>query len=361
MNSVQVPARHLPYLAMKARPSLLIAATMASACASLRGAERPVTAWEGRTMGSVYTVKLVEPRLPPAGLVALRAEVEARLAELNRQMSHYDPDSELSRFNRAPAKLPFPVSPEFAKVVRFSLELSRRSGGAFDPTLGPVINLWGFGEKSVPRAVPPEPALQAARALTGWRHLAVTPAGELVKELPGLSLNLGGVAKGFGTDEIVAVLRRHGITDAYVAIAGEVRVTGRNARAEKWHVGIAAPVDHWRADDPMATGVRLADQSLSTSGDYQNFYFDPRGGRLCHIIDPRTGWPVQHLLGGVSVVAPDSMSADALGTALFVLGPVEGLKWIDAWEGAAALFIVRQPDGSFRRIPSARFAAMTGD
>lgn len=322
-------------------------------------ADLPMVRWEGRTMGSPYTVQVVGLESAPERVEALKAEVEQRLQELNRQMSHYQPDSELSRFNRAPAHAPFKVSAEFARVVRFSLELSRRSQGAFDPTLAPVINLWGFGEKSDLRTVPSAVELEAALKLTGCRHLSVTDQDELVKDIPGLTLNLSGVAKGFGADEIVTVLASHGLTNVYAAIAGEVRVRGHNPRGTRWKVGVSAPLDNWRETDPMAEVVAISDQAISTSGDYQKFFFDERGRRLCHILDPKTGWPVQHHLGGVSVVAPDGMTADALATTLFVLGPQEGLRWIESWTNAAAVFIVREPDGAFRKRPSSRFAALT--
>jgi thiamine biosynthesis lipoprotein len=275
-------------------------------------------------------------------------------------MSHYQPDSELSQFNRAPANMPFKVSAEFAHVVRFSLEMARRSQGAFDPTLAPVINLWGFGEQTDKTAVPSETNLKAALSKTGWRHLSVTPSDELVKDIPDLTLNLSAVAKGFGVDEVVRVLQARGFTNLYVAIAGEVRVLGHNPRGKNWQVGISAPVSNWRENDPMAAAASLSNQAISTSGDYQKFFLDTQGRRLSHIFDPRTGRPVQHNVGGVSVVAPDSMTADALSTTLFVLGPEEGMRLIEFRTNAAALFILRKSDGSFRQMPSSRFADLTG-
>jgi thiamine biosynthesis lipoprotein ApbE len=223
-------------------------------------------------------------------------------------MSHYDPQSELSRFNRAPAHMPFKVSPEFARVLRFSLELNRRSRGAFDPTMAPVINLWGFGEKTDQRAVPPAAELQAAMEKTGCQHLEVTERDELIKRIPGLAINLSAVAKGFGVDEMVRVSARRGLTNVYASIAGEVMVTGHNERATKWQLGIAAPVDHWNEDSPMATAFSLSDQA-----------------------------------------------ADAPGTTLFVLGVEAGMKFIEAYTNAAALFIVREAEGSYRQIRSSRF------
>ncbi len=311
-------------------------------------------------MGSPYTVQIVGTNLTQTQTDTLKAEVEDRLKEVNRQMSHYQPDSELSRFNRAAAGTPFKVSPEFARVVRFSLELYHRSQGAFDPTLAPVINLWGFGEKAELQAVPPAAELRAAMRNTGCQHLSVTASDELVKDIPELTINLSAVAKGFGVDEMARVLCRHGLTNIYVAIAGEVMVLGHNPRGANWQVGISAPLAHWRENDPMAAIASLSNRAISTSGDYQRYFTDAQGRRLCHIIDPKTGWPVQHNIGGVSVVAPNSMTADALSTTLFVLGQEAGLRFIESWTNAAALFIVREAEGKFRSIPSSRFRSMTG-
>jgi FAD:protein FMN transferase len=341
------------------------ALSLASALLTLWGgpgeaADLQVIVWEGRTMGSPYTVKVVGTNLTQSQIDSLKTEVDDRLKEVNRQMSHYQPDSELSRFNRAPAKTPFKVSPEFARVMRFSLELNRRSDGAFDPTLAPIINLWGFGEKTDQRAVPPEAELRAAMRTTGCQHLSVTANDELVKDLPELTINLSAVAKGFGVDEMVKVLRGHRLTNIYAAIAGEVRGLGHNPRGANWQVGISAPISNWREGDPMAAVVSLSNQAISTSGDYQKFFVDAQGRRLCHILDPKTGWPVQHNVGGVSVVAPDNMTADALTTTLFVLGPEAGLRFVESWTNAAALFVLREGEGKFRSIPSSRFARLAG-
>jgi len=321
----------------------------------VRAAELPVMRWDGRTMGSPYTVQIVGINLSPKQTGQLKQDIEARLRAINRQMSHYQSDSELSQFNRAPANQPFKVSPEFARVTRFSLELSSRSQGVFDPTLTPLINLWGFGEKSEVRAVPAADALAAAQRVTGWRHLKVSDRDELTKGIPELGLNLSAVAKGFGVDEMIRVLAARGFTNVYASIAGEVRVLGRNSRAQKWLVGVSSPVDFWNENDSFEAVAALSNQAISTSGDYQKFFTDSEGRRLCHILDPRTGWPVQNRVGGVSVVAPDSMTADALGTILFILGPEAGLKFIADRPDVSAMFILREPDGAFRRVASSNF------
>jgi thiamine biosynthesis lipoprotein len=243
--------------------------------------------------------------------------------------------------------------------MRFTLDLCARSGGAFDPTLGPVIRLWGFGETPSKHTVPPGAEIARAMKSVGWQHLSVTDDGALIKHIPGLTINLGGVAKGFGVDELVRLLRSRKLTDFYVSIGGEVRVAGHGPRSAKWRLGISAPVDRWRENDPMAAVVALRDQSISTSADYQNFFRDREGRRRAHIIDPKTGAPVTHTLGGVSVIAPDGMTADALGTTLFVLGPEAGLKFIESRPDCAALFVVRDPGGGYRKIASSRFAGLT--
>lgn len=311
-------------------------------------------------MGSPYTVRIVGPELEEPTIERLKNEVEATLREVNRQMSHYQPDSELSQFNRAPAKQPFKVSPEFATVMRFTLDLCRRSQGTLDPTLAPIINLWGFGEKTTNRAVPDTAELKRAMARIGYQHVSVTPADELIKDLPELTINLSAVAKGFGVDQMAQVLRKRGYTNIYVSIAGEVQVLGHNARGTNWQIGISDPVSHWNENDPMSAVVSLSNQAISTSGDYQKFFFDSQGRRLSHIFDARTGWPVQHNVGGVSVIAPDSMTADGLSTTLFVLGVEEGLKFIDQLTNVAAVFIVREGEGRYRQIQSSRFGKLAG-
>ncbi|HRZ56097.1 MAG TPA: FAD:protein FMN transferase [Candidatus Paceibacterota bacterium] len=320
--------------------------------------EFPLLSWQGETMGSVYTVKVVATNLGDSGCGVLREAVDNRLKEVNRQMSHYQSDSELSRFNRAPGREPFPISSGFARVLRTAQDISRQSAGAFDPTLGPLINLWGFGEESPPRRSPDKESLRSALARVGLRHLQITDQDSLVKDTPDLRLNLSGIAKGWGVDSMADVLRAHGHTNFYVSISGEVFASGHNARGTDWQVAISAPVDHWRPGDPTMAVISLSGQAVSTSGDYQKYFVDSQGRRQCHVLDPRTGSPVQHNLASVSVVADTCTFADALATTLFVLGPRAGPKFIGTFTNAAALFVIRESDGSFRSIPTSDFARL---
>jgi FAD:protein FMN transferase len=311
-------------------------------------------------MGCTYVVKIVDASLSAPQLDALKTEVDQRLKEVNRQMSHYQADSDLSRFNAAPANKPFKVPPEFVRVVRQALELNRLSAGAFDPTLGPVIDLWGFGSKTDLRVLPSDDQLREAMQKTGCRHLSVTANDELVKDIPDLRLNPSSLVKGFGSDEMGRVLRAHGWTNFYVAISGDVLTSGHNARNQKWQVGISAPMLHWAPGDPVAAVLALSNQAVSTSGDNEKFFIDAQGRRWGHIFNPQTGHPVQHNLASVSVVAESCMSSSSLATTLFVLGPEAGPRFIESRTNAAALFIVRETDGKLRPIPSSRFETMTG-
>jgi len=356
MNPSLLPHRKFPVAALSAALISLIA------CGAGNGQtqEHPVVRWAGQAMGSPYTIQIVDAVMDEKQMLALKTEVEARIKEINNQISHYQPDSELSKFNHAPANTPFKVSPGFAKIVRFSIELNKQSEGAFDPTISPVINLWGFGEKTEQHAIPSDEALKEALTHTGFKHLSINDKDELVKDIPELSINLSSPAKGFVSDEIVSLLAGHGYKNVYVAMAGDVAVRGHNPKGGKWNLGIATPMEHWKENNPMATVVALSDQAISTSGDNQKFFTDSKGRRLGHIFDPKTGWPVQHNVASVSVVAPNSMTAGATATTLFVLGQEAGLKYIEAHPDSAALFIVREADGSFRQVPSSRFAALTG-
>ena len=208
--------------------NLLISACLLT-CAPAFAAASNVLAWEGRTMGTFYAVKISGVAQDAKLTAALHGAVEQRLDELNRQMSHYLPESELSRFNRSASTAPCKISPAFARVMRHALAMSRASDGAFDPALGVLINLWGFGPGGTPGRVPTDAELSAARQLCGAQHLRINERDELQKDISGLQLNLGGVAKGFGADEVARVLRERGYTNLFVSVGGEVVTLGRNA------------------------------------------------------------------------------------------------------------------------------------
>jgi thiamine biosynthesis lipoprotein len=315
----------------------------------------PLAAWEGRTMGTFYVVKLAGAPLEAAQTARLRAAVEKRFDELNRQMSHYLPESELSRFNTSTSTAPVKVSSGFASVMRQSLELHRATGGAFDPTLGPLLDLWGFGPGGGTRQPPTPEQVTACRAWCGATHLRVTAQNELQKDLPGLRLNLGAIAKGYAADEAARVLRENGCANFLISVGGEVVASGVNEAGRPWQVGIERPDYGTAPGAALSASVPLSSRALSTSGDSRQFFRAADGTVYAHILDPATGKPVRHNLASVTVIATNGLTADALATALFVLGPDRGLRWVEAHPDLAALFILRETDGRFRLLPSARF------
>lgn len=328
-----------------ARPALwlaLIVVGLLAACSDRAEGPSPLRL-QGSTMGTYWSVQVA---MPPRTLreAELRADIEARLAEINAQMSTYEPSSELSRFNDSEPGDWFPVSPELATTAAAAAEVSLQSGGAFDVTVGPLVDLWGFGAGSAAGAgaqVPDDAAVQGALAAIGHEHLQVrTDPPALRKDRP-LEVDLSAIAKGFAVDALAHLLDGRGATDYLVDIGGELRARGANAQGQAWRIGIEVP-------DPETRGVAreaiaLRDLAVATSGDYRNF-FESDGQRYSHTIDPLTGRPVVHDVASVTVIHPQAMMADALATAMNVLGSERGLVLADE-QGLAVLFILYDGDG----------------
>lgn len=291
-------------------------------------------------MGTTYSVKVA--RAPDTmtleRLAALCTEV---LERVDARMSTYRGDSELVRFNRSDSTDWIPVSAETASVAAEALVVSELSGGAFDPTVGPLVQLWGFGP--APAQTIPPPADRIARTLEriGFRYLEVReqPAG-LRKQLPGVELDLSAVAKGYAVDALAAALTAEGAQDFLLEIGGELRAAGRNLAGWPWQVAVEKPALE-RAQVQAVVG--LDDAAIATSGSYRNFHV--RGEiRFSHVLDPRSGRPLQDSPLSVSVIAGTAARADALATALLVLGAEAG--WALAQrERLAVLFLRDTPHG----------------
>ncbi|NCA82152.1 MAG: FAD:protein FMN transferase [Opitutae bacterium] len=313
----------------------------------------------GRTMGTTYSIRIADAALDRRALDSLQADVNATLAEVNRQMSTYQPDSEIARFNRAAPHAPLAISPDFQFVARRALALAEATGGAFDPTVGALVNLWGFGPDGAISRRPAPEQIEAARQTVGFRHLSLSSDGRLAKDIPGLKLDLSAIAKGYGVDRVAALLRKKDIENFLVEIGGETLAAGLNAEGVPWRVGVRRP-DPDPAGGPALEGVLhlTGGRAIATSGDYQNFFRDENGQLQSHLIDPRTAAPVQHAVASVSVLAPDCLTADALATALVVLGPAEGLPLLAAaFPGVEALFILRHGGDQFEEVATPGFAA----
>ena len=303
--------------------------------------------WSGKTMGTTYRIRVdVAGEGPPPGperksLIAQR--VEACLERINQQMSTYRADSELSAFNRAAAERWYPVSDATASVVADALQYHEQTGGAFDVTVGPLMRLWGFGAGTVTEMadVPDSEEIRAALAKVGSAHLRVRmkPNPALRKLKSGIEVDLSSLAKGYAVDRLVDLLKFEGGTGGLVEIGGEVRTWGKRGDGRPWRIGIENPLIGRRA---LARVLRLETAALATSGDYRNFR--TLGDRqIAHLIDPRTGKPLTTHQMSVSVCAETCMEADALATALTLMGVEEGLAWSEL-HGVAAMFLVVEND-----------------
>ncbi|OHB70276.1 MAG: hypothetical protein A2V70_17065 [Planctomycetes bacterium RBG_13_63_9] len=332
----------------------LCAATLIFGCSpagsrTARAPESPTTL-SGETMGTSYTVKVVA--LPQTvELEMLRQEIQETLSRIDGLMSTYRAESEISRFNRYDGIDWFVVSPETASVVHEAVRLGELTEGAFDVTVGPLVNLWSFGpEKDSAQRVPSPGEIASVRQRVGFRNLAVRispPA--LRKNRNDLYVDLSGIAKGFAVDQIAEHLDFRGIEDYMVEIGGEIRAKGHNHRGIPWRLAVESPL----ADRRMVHRVvSLENAAMATSGDYRN-YFEKDGTRYCHIIDSRSGRPVAHGLASATVIGPSCSRADALATALMVLGPDAGFEL--AQREHLAVFLLLKTDTGFVEKSTAEF------
>lgn len=298
-------------------------------------------------MGTVWSLRLDNP-----GLMALdhvHSALEGAFAEVISQMSTWEPESEICRFNRAPAGELQPISPAFLSVLECALHWARASDGAIDPTAGALVALWGFGANASSRGMPSVAQIEQARATVGWQRLEVDADSAAIRQLGGVALDLSGIAKGFAVDCASASLIAIGLQDFILEVGGELRAVGKRPDGRPWRVQVEAA-------EGRAWTLPLNDMSIATSGD-RWFNHSADGRSWSHTIDPRSGQPVDHALASVSVMHAECMQADALATLLTVLGPEDGLAFADAHE-LAALFVVRGTDGALTPVASSRWPAL---
>lgn len=320
---------------------LLMAALLAAGISGCPGKKEMRIA--GRTMGTTYHIRVV------AGWFAQRrglaAKIERRLEDINAKMSTYLSDSEISRFNHsARPGQKFSISEDFHEVMQTAAELYRISEGAWDATVMPLVSMWGFDRSAAGRRGLPAPEkIDEARRNVGFHRITVGSSPYLVKQTDGVRLDLASVAKGFGVDAVAEVLRREGYRSFLVEIGGEVFAAGLRRDGRQWKVGINRP--HQAADrDDLYQIVALSNRALATSGDYRQF-FEAGGRRYSHVIDPRTGFPVQNGVVSVSVVADNCTAADGLATALMVMGVPKGLALVERLQNVECLIVCRDSHG----------------
>lgn len=312
----------------------------------LAGCEKPVEQvhLSGPTMGTTYNIKYIEQEGLPTP-EALQTEIDRLLEEVNDQMSTYRKDSELSRFNQHQTNQPFEVSPQTATVVKEAMRLNGLTLGALDVTVGPLVNLWGFGPEARPDVVPSDEELAARKAYTGIVHLSMD-GNKLSKDIPNLYVDLSTIAKGWGVDVVANYLQSEGITNYMVEVGGEMRLKGVNREGIGWRIAIEKPTVDERSIQEI---IEPGDMAIATSGDYRN-YFESNGVRYSHIIDPQTGYPIRHKVVSVTVLDASSMTADGLATGLMVLGEERGMQIAN--ENNIPVFMIVKTDDGFKELAS---------
>ena len=299
---------------------------------------------DGETMGSTWHVKLSVPEQRRDAALGMQQKIDQTLERINDEMSTYRPNSELSRFNAQRTSTPVALSPELATVLQRALQVGRATNGAYDVTIDPLIELWGFDRSGRKSELPSAQQIAAARVHTGLDKVAFDGT-TLTKLDPEVTINLGGIAAGFAVDVVYQELAAAGFTDSMVEITGEVRAHGTNASGQPWRIGIKVPDLQADATDVLAA-VSLSDKSVTTSGSYHNFFVGPDGKRYSHVIDPTSGAPVQSELVSVTVLYDDALTADGFDTAFVILGEERARAIIKGYPGMAAYFIRQSADGT---------------
>ena len=314
---------------------------------ALIGCQDQMGTISGPTMGTTFQVKIVQSDIALDDMDVLIREINTRLEEVNRQMSTYRDNSEITQFNRSRSTDWFAVSPDFAYVLHIAREISTWSDGAFDVTIGPIVNLWGFGPNAIPERVPLPDSIATRKTLVGYKKIHIDlSASAIKKESPEIYCDLSAIAKGYGVDRIASYLDSLGINRYFIEIGGELRTKGHNNLGQLWRIGIASPAGQGELQKALA----LNNMSMATSGDYHN-YFERDGIRYSHTIDPRTGRPITHALASVTVLHKSCAYADGLATAINVMGPEKGYAFAEK-RNLAVFMIVRQGDGFVEKMTS---------
>ncbi len=304
----------------------------------------------GAAQGTRYNITLLagEQLLDTA---ALQQRIEQRLAELDRSLSNYRDDSDVENLNRAPIGEWIAVDDDLYAVLRLSMAVSWLSNGAFDVTVAPLVKLWGFGSAE-PRAEPPTAAeIASARQNIGFQHLELDLTASRVRKMRAVQIDLAGVAQGYSVDALAQLLDRAGLDDYLVELGGELRAKGLSPRGTPWRIAIEQPT---AAPGSVQQALLLSDVAVSTSGDYRD-YFEKDGVRYSHTLDASTGRPIAHGLASVTVIHPECGYADALSTAIMVLGPERGLALAEQHQ--LAVYLIVRGEHGFETRHSTAFAS----
>ncbi|MCK0152736.1 FAD:protein FMN transferase [Alcanivorax sp. S6407] len=330
--------------------SLLVLSLTLMLCACDDSKNR-LSVLSGPTMGTTWSVKYTGE--PEEGVEALKVDIEAALEQVNAEMSTYRQDSVLSGFNQAEAGTVVTLPEDMTRVMKAAFSLSEMTGGAYDVTVGPLVNLWGFGPDPDRFEPPQSEAIEVARSRVGWQSLLLN--GRDLLQPGDRYVDLSSIAKGFAVDKVAELLDQQGLSSWLVEVGGELRARGTKPYGKPWRIAVERPIPGVREVEQV---VALKDMAVATSGDYRNF-FESDGKLYSHTIDPRTGYPVQHKLASVSVLHESAMMADGLATAMTVLGPKEGMAFAKSHE-LAVFFIVRTDNG-VKELSTPAFDAIVED
>jgi len=293
----------------------------------------------GQTMGTTWSIAM-HPNLESTDAASLKQRLQKRLDQINRLMSTYDPESELSRFNKQTSTDWFAISEETAQVIELSLDISRLTDGAFDVSVGPLVELWGFGATEQGEKIPSANQVSESLAKVGYENIRLRRSPAAVsKQIPELQIDLSAVAKGYAVDALAEILEQQGISNYLVEIGGELQISGHRGDGAPWQIAIEKPLEGTRE---VAAIFPLTNTALATSGNYRNFYMED-GQRYSHTIDPASGKPVRHKLASATVLDQSCARADALATALMVLGEGKGREFCEK-NHIAAYFLIHEKE-----------------
>ena len=307
----------------------------------------------GLTMGTTYNIKIIPEKDSILSTKLIKQNIDSVLISVNYQMSTYLFDSEITQFNNHESTTSFTVSNDFSLVVERALHWSKLTDGAFDITIVPLLYLWGFGPGQASELgdiFPEEHAVQKRRTHVGYEKLT-TNKYYLQKKDPFIKIDLNAIAKGFGVDAVYSFLESIGMNNIMVEIGGEVRTKGENRKNEPWMIAVETPDLESAGSKTISWALPLESKAMATSGDYRNYY-EIDGIRYSHEIDPRTGYPAQTGVASATVVATNCMDADALATALIIMGAESGLQFIEKLDGVEAFLILREGNDNYRTIKS---------
>jgi thiamine biosynthesis lipoprotein len=316
------------------------------------------TLLSGETMGSAWTVKVAGELPLPAS--ELQAGIQARFEAVNQALSTWRADSALSRFNAARTSGWQDVDSELAVVMAYALGLAKDSAGAYDVTVGPLVNLWGFGPDPATFRVPPAAAIEQAKSRVGWHRVEVDVAGRRARKPAEVYVDLSSLGKGRGVDRVAEYLDEQGVAHYLIDLSGKLRARGRNAAGVPWRVAVERPGADVDASGPALESIviTLNDSSVATAGDYRR-HFESGGRHYSHIIDPRTGSPVTHATVSATALASSCMAADAWATVFMAMEPRDALELAEQRRVAALL--IGRADAGFSTMASSSWTAALPD